>query len=147
MEECQEDVSIEAAIDHAEALRREPCPKCGRQDGTVELRASHFIWSYLKSYSGTVEWTLYCRGCGKQANLTGIAGSLIVGWWSVPGLFLTPVFVARNIGEIRRFDRATSASPGLVAFARFRLAEALYEGSVPDDDDLDERRTDGKPPG
>jgi hypothetical protein len=47
-------------------------------------------------------------------------------------LFLTPVYVARNIGEVRRLDGSSVASQELIEFARMVLAEALLDSREPD---------------
>ena len=121
------DIDVEHARALAAELRSGECPRCGRSGDTPEMRRAHYIYSYIKGYSEAVETRLCCRRCGRNSNLLAILGCVAAGWWSLPGLLLTPGYVVRNLLEIRRFDKETAPSPALVECARSMLAAATLD--------------------
>ena len=48
----------------------------------------------------------------------GMAFSGFLGWWSLPGLFVTPMQLWRNGRELRKVPDPNVASPELVAMVR-----------------------------
>lgn len=52
---------------------------------------------------------------------------LLLGWWSLRGLFLTPVQIAKNLRDICRDDQDWRPSEGLLRYARIELADAVLK--------------------
>jgi len=53
---------------------------------------SLLVWSWKWRIAG-----VFCQSCAQSAALKASAVSLVLGWWSVQGLFLTPAAVFRNL--------------------------------------------------
>ncbi len=114
-----------AVRDHARSMRFAPCPRCGVRDNTVEARATYTVVSYLtgaRSDSGTA---ICCRRCGARHARGAAIVCALVGWWSLPGLFLTPAAIVQNLRESRRLDGHHEPTPELMLEARRALARRL----------------------
>lgn len=112
---------------HANAILMGPCPCCGRQGKPIEVRPRWLIVSAILYVSRNVERTLSCRRCAQRKNWWAIASCLLLGWWSVPGLFETPVAIYRNLTEIYARRIRKGPSEELIYRAKLDLAKQLIE--------------------
>ncbi len=125
-------------LDHAMRIRSGPCPKCGRRNGINEARRQYWVWSALVFASWGQDCRIQCRRCGVMGNLECIGSSLLLGPWSIKGVFLTPVQIVRNIAEMMRTDPG-SPSDECLQLTRLQLgrelvmrrASGLQAGPVP----------------
>ena len=94
------------------------CSICGGK-GPVGVHARHRIASLILT-SSAHEPRISCRACGLKGQASALVHGLLLGWWGIPGLFLTPVQVLRNVrgmlkgagtpAELERAVRLTLAS-------------------------------------
>lgn len=116
-------------LDHAMRIRSGPCPKCGRRNGLNEARRQYWVWSALVFASWGQDCRIQCRRCGVWGNLECIGSSLLLGPWSIKGMFLTPVQIVRNIGEMMRTD-SDSPSDECLWLTRLQLGRERIEAGA-----------------
>ena len=112
-------------VAHAKIIRSGPCPRCGRSGSIVEVRPMFEIVSAIWLCSRSALHELLCRRCGARKNMRFAIANLFLGWWSVPGLFLTPLFVYRNLSHALREQFGPEPSAKLMLEARLELADTL----------------------
>ena len=83
-----------------EEVFRGNCPRCNGL-GPVDVHKVHQVWSALILTRWSSAQQVSCKSCATKSQLGGTLFSLALGWWGFPwGLVLTPVQIARNIGEM-----------------------------------------------
>jgi hypothetical protein len=84
-----------------ESIFRGPCPKCSKQNGPVDIRKSHEVFSALVFTRWSTKMILSCKSCGSKKQVGAIFFSGLAGWWGFPwGLIMTPVQLVRNANEL-----------------------------------------------
>lgn len=122
-------IPTDLVIERAHQLRVEACPACHADGGLLDVRVSEAPVSLVLFHSEGRGETLCCRRCGDRANLTGILVAVLMGWWSLPGLFATPGAIYRNWRAFRTRDSG-GFSPAFLHQARLRLARELGDAGV-----------------
>jgi hypothetical protein len=104
------------------------CPKCNGS-GPVDVYTSHKVWAalVLTQWSSTPQ--VSCRACGVKSQIGGTLFSLVLGWWAVHGLLMTPVQIGRNIAGMVSPPDATKPSPKLENVIRMTMAARAVEQS------------------
>ena len=106
------------------AIRRGPCPKCGGP-GPVDLQVSHVITSLLVVTSWGTRIELACNRCGVKKKIWGILHCMLMGWWGVWGLIMTPIQIMRNFfGAFRKPDLSVT-TPQLEQMIRVEIAQQV----------------------
>lgn len=103
------------------------CPKCGGS-GPVDVHISHQVWSaiYLTRWKSIP--VLCCRKCGVKSQVGDLVFSMLAGWWGIPwGIFVTPMQVFRNIGELASPPSPARPSERLLNHARRLIASTAVE--------------------
>jgi len=99
------------------------CPRCG-SPGPVDVHKSHTVWSALVLTSWSSQPALSCKSCAKKRQLGAILFSSVFGWWGFPwGLGMTPLQIARNIGELAGGPQPGRPSPLLEKLVRMQAAD------------------------
>lgn len=81
-------------------VRNAPCPQC-QGPGPVDVHTSHQVYSLLLVTRWRSQSRVSCRACGRKAQATDLAISLVAGWWGFPwGFIWTPIQVGRNIAGL-----------------------------------------------
>jgi hypothetical protein len=113
-----------------EAVFRGPCPKCSKQNGPVDIRKSHEVFSALVFTRWSTKVMVGCKSCGTKKQVGAMLFSGFAGWWGFPwGLVMTPIQVVRNATEI--FSKnSNSPSPELERAIRLQMG-AQYSALVP----------------
>jgi len=111
--------------EHAESMRRRPCPRCKSRLSMLEMRPAFHIVSAFFICSRHADHEFLCRRCGIRRNVFASIVDFFLGWWSLPGLFVTPIFIYRNIREAYRDRFDAKPSRQLVYRAMLELAESL----------------------
>lgn len=85
------------------------CAICGGS-GPVDVHRSYRVISFIIiSQYGSFQ-QLSCRWCGTKAKLKEACITFFMGWWALPGIFLTPPFVLANMfGVVAEFFCAFGA--------------------------------------
>lgn len=110
--------------------RNGSCPLC-RGIGPNDVFVAHRVWSAIRICRWVSEPKISCAPCAKSRHWKGIAFSGFLGWWSVPGLFLTPVQLYRNFRGLGKTEVPPVPSPQLEAMVRDELAAAkIASGAV-----------------
>lgn len=125
--EAAEGIGKDAVEALAFEIKNGPCPKCMRERSKPETWTTHWIWSAIFVSSWASETRLTCRSCARKANAMALLACLLLGWWSLRGLFLTPVQIAKNLRDICRDDQDWRPSEGLLRYARIELADAVLK--------------------
>jgi len=111
-------------IQHAQVIKRSPCPRCHRRGAGIEVRESYWVWSALIITRWQTKRAICCRKCGVQDNWSALAFSFGLGWWGVPGgIILTPYQVIRNLVTIASKADKTEPSKALLTFAKKNLLD------------------------
>ena len=107
-------------------LHQGPCPRCGGP-GPVDVHTAHKIWSviYLSSYSTKTE--LCCRKCGLKMQAWSTLSCLLFGWWSLHGLFMTPVQILCNISGMLRPPKPDAPSREMRKIVHTALAAQISD--------------------
>jgi hypothetical protein len=102
---------------------RSLCRSCEKNYG-VDVYSSHRFWSAIFYWSWKTSSNVLCRQCGRAKQLKDLAFCLIAGWWSAPGIIITPFFILSNIIALfRRTD--SSPSERFKKLVRINLARHL----------------------
>ena len=73
------------------------CGSCGSVTAQPRYVAYHTVRSYLVwAKTGRLEG-IFCRDCADRAAVRASIFSWLWGWWSIPGLLLTPLALLRNL--------------------------------------------------
>jgi ADP-ribose pyrophosphatase YjhB (NUDIX family) len=118
-------------VQHAWAMRVRACPACGRNGSIVEMRPTYLIASLIWFCWRETKYEMCCARCSKHKSLQAVAYCFLLGWWSLWGLFATPVRIARNLHAAFRWRIPENPSPQLMFRARLELAESLQAAMAP----------------
>ena len=77
------------------------CGICGARTEVTPLRLRHVTGLLLLAHS-RVESALMCRRCAQRRFLLVTLHNLLLGWWSGPSFFLTPIALIQNTREMHR---------------------------------------------
>ena len=138
-ESCRENARLAEAsiglapdliVEHARSIRVRPCPVCCRSGSVVEMRKAHYVISLVWLIHTESSHALSCKRCGVARNMKAAALCLLMGWWSIWGLILTPVRIYQNIRLAMRKDEAPEPSAELIKHAMMDLASSLRSAGV-----------------
>lgn len=76
------------------------CPKCGGP-GPVDVTLVHDTFSLFWFSWATKKAIVACRSCGRRSQGFALLRCSVLGWWSVMGIVLTPIALARNLWGLR----------------------------------------------
>lgn len=110
----------------AQKVRQGLCPKC-YGNGPVDLHISYRIWSAGIITSWRTTPNICCRSCGIKSQIFDCIFSFLLGWWSIYGLFGTPVYVIKNIAGILKGPDVLNPSEKLENFIRGIIAQQMME--------------------
>jgi hypothetical protein len=103
------------------------CPRCGRA-GPIDMHKAHRVWSALVVTSWSSSPELSCKPCATRRQAGAILFSALVGWWGFPwGLLVTPLQIAKNIGDMAGGPKPGQPSPLLQKYVRLRVAVSLLQ--------------------
>jgi hypothetical protein len=113
--------------------RQSRCPRCKRQDATIDVYEHHRVHSLLLMTQWSTRRSVCCRRCGRRDQLLSTLYCLGLGWWGFPwGLLVTPVQIIRNIVGLCQGEppRPTTAFEQIV---RRQIARHYFEaqGALP----------------
>jgi len=134
---CAHVIPPDVVRDEAMRVRVGACPNCHRQSGPIESRMVHWVVGMINVTWWHDESFLSCRACHRKRLLTRSIRMVLFGWWSVYGIFMTPVRLVKNVMSWRRAD-PEAPSQALLARVHFDLvlklakAPGTAEGASPD---------------
>jgi hypothetical protein len=80
------------------------CSLCNGS-GPIDAHISCFVLSLVYFSYSRFTPHICCRKCGRIKQVKGLLISLFFGWWSIPGIIATPIFIVRNLrGLFKRID-------------------------------------------
>jgi len=91
------------------------CSHC-KQAKPVDIHMAHYVWSALVISSYSSEGMLACRSCGVKKQLGALAFCLALGWWSITGIILTPIWIIRNLFGVLVGPDSSRPSQKLIDF-------------------------------
>lgn len=108
------------------------CCRCGVVTAQPRYIIFHQVGSYLLWAKRTRTEGIFCRDCADTAAVRASVATWITGWWSLPGLVLTPIALMRNLlgGSKPRDQNARlliRQARAFQALDEFDLAHALTE--------------------
>ncbi len=118
---AEEQVTEEDVRRAVEEMRNGNCPLC-RGMGPNEAYVAHRIWSAVRFSSWRSEARISCARCGTKRQINGIIFSTFLGWWSIYGIFVTPMQIYRNIRDLRNPPEPAFPSDRFKAMVREQLA-------------------------
>ena len=92
---------------------------------------AHRIWSAVRFSSWRSEARICCGRCGNKRQINGIIFSTFLGWWSIYGLFMTPVQIYRNVRDLRNPPDPARPSDRFAALVREELAARMLAQMAP----------------
>ena len=110
----------QVAMDRALAIHAGQCPCCSGP-GPVDLHFSYRGWSALFVSAWESRSRISCRRCGARQQLQAIIYTLLLGWWSIPGILMTIVQVSRNLAALSHPPDPSIPTRGFVARVRVQL--------------------------
>jgi len=110
---------------HAQATFTGSCPLCARRGKPIEIRPRWLVVSIIVNVAIETEYALCCRRCAHRKNGWAALTCLLFGWWSLPGLLVTPAAIYRNIAAIYVRRVLAGPSPRLLEWAAFDLARRV----------------------
>jgi hypothetical protein len=116
------DIPEHEIVQHAQFIKRSPCPLCHRRESGIDVRESYWVWSALIITRWQTRRAVCCRKCGVKDNWTALGFSFGLGWWGVPvGIILTPYQIIRNLLAIASKTDRPEPSKALLSFAKKNL--------------------------
>ncbi|MGE5504596.1 MAG: DnaJ domain-containing protein [Actinomycetota bacterium] len=73
------------------------CTACGKVTAQPRFVAMHTVTSYLVWAKTARVEGIFCRDCADRAAVRASTRTWLQGWWSPPGLLLTPIALLRNL--------------------------------------------------
>lgn len=73
------------------------CRDCGRVTAQPRYVVIHRVHSYLIWAKMARIQGIFCRACADRATVRASTATWAMGWWSLPGLLLTPFVLIRNL--------------------------------------------------
>jgi hypothetical protein len=101
-----------------------PCPRC-LQNRSVDVYESHRIRSFIVYSSWQTNSFVACRECAHQQQSEDLAFCFFAGWWSPPGILITPFFILFNIVAMFRRQDPSLASDRFRIMVRMNVARHL----------------------
>ena len=101
-----------------------PCSRCGQVTAQPRYVVFRQVKSYLVWAKTTRQEGIFCRSCADRVAAGSSTVTWLLGWWSIPGLILTPLVLLGNLLGGKKPDDAN---------ARLLLGQArafLYRGDV-----------------
>ena len=134
----------ELVHEHTLNLHRGECPIC-QGEGPVDLHQAYWVGSalYFSRFGSTAQ--VSCRRCARWSQLRYTFQSLGVGWWALPGIFMTPIQVLRNVFAMFSPPHPHHPSPRLQEFVKLRLIEEALSHAPPESTDPDKPIAEGSP--
>lgn len=114
-------VPIDEARQLAEQIHHGRCPRCNAAS-PVDVHTSYRVWSALVLTRWRSLSHVSCRKCGYKDVGKSMLSSLLLGWWALPGILVTPLQLVRNLGALLQPGNAREPSARLVQHARMILA-------------------------
>ncbi len=76
------------------------CPRCHQTAKGVDIRRHHRLLSavFFQTY-GTGQ-SVCCRSCATKMQLGSLGFTFLLGWWSPRGIFMTPIWIGKNVVEL-----------------------------------------------
>ena len=110
----------------AQAIHQGLCPKC-QGNGPVDVHTSYRVLSALVITHWRTSPNICCRSCGTKSQVCDCIFSFFLGWWSLHGLFTTPVYVFKNIVGILKGPEELNPSEKLKNLIRGIIAQQMME--------------------
>lgn len=80
-----------------EKIHRLNCPNCGSKHSNLRGHKFKTIISFI-IFSNQIEKNrIFCNSCAKNKRVKSFLTTVIFGWWSIKGLFLTPYTIITEI--------------------------------------------------
>ena len=73
------------------------CSACGALTAQPRYVAYHLVRSYLVWAKTSRLEGIFCRACADRAAVKASVITWLWGWWSIPGILLTPLALVRNL--------------------------------------------------
>jgi hypothetical protein len=105
-------------------VRSAPCSVCGGP-GPIDVYTSYKVWSLLHFAAPSSTARICCRKCGRKAQIFSTLFCFVFGWWSIEGVFLTPVQIGLNLKGLLKPPDAQKPSPELQKQVRLKLAAQI----------------------
>src|ERR1700760_1218516 len=121
--ECIPEDQIEKQVLEA---HQGPCPKCGK-DVSIDVHSSYRFWSALIYWSWKGKSFVACKECARATQGEDLVLSALSGWWSPPGVLITPFAIILNILAIGRRVDPRNPSERFRKLMRMSLARSLAE--------------------
>jgi hypothetical protein len=102
---------------------RGPCPKCSR-NVSVDVHTSYRFRSALIFLSGKEQSFVSCSECARKTQRDDLGFTIISGWWSPPGILITPFAVAFQLVAMRRPIDAENPSDRFRKLVKLRIAQS-----------------------
>lgn len=102
------------------------CPECGGP-GPVDYHTTRRIVSMFFLAQEVRRDLIVCARCARAALWKDTASSLLLGWWSLHGLVLTPICCGRNLLALGRERVPTHPSNRLEITVRLQLMDELVQ--------------------
>jgi hypothetical protein len=101
---CAQVIPPDAIRDEALRVRAGACPNCKKPSGPVESRMVYWVVGLINVTWWHDESFLSCRPCHRRRLVSRSIRTFLFGWWSVRGIFMTPVRLVKNVLAWRRPD-------------------------------------------
>jgi len=86
-------------VEHAQRCFEGPCAVCDGP-GPIDLHVAHRLLSAIVFTRLTSAPLLSCKECGREKQRRSAIITALFGWWSIAGIFMTPVYIFRNLEEM-----------------------------------------------
>jgi len=117
-----ETVPKELALSLASKTHSGSCPICGRTV-PIDVHKYHRLWSVLVYSQFRSLEQISCRRCGIKTQVRAILFSMMCGWWSPRGFFLTPICVFCNLYSIAKAPKPGRPSDRLLDLTKLDVAK------------------------
>jgi hypothetical protein len=91
------DLEKQSLIKKIENLK---CPSCGKKESNLIGQEFNIIVSAIRLLSNSSENRILCANCGRKKKIRTFLINGLLGWWSVPGIFLTPYTLLKDTNNI-----------------------------------------------
>ncbi|MHB1277677.1 MAG: hypothetical protein ACYC1Q_04700 [Bacteroidia bacterium] len=114
-----EEFDEQTLYEHAEILRKLPCPLCGSGKEKLNATITGTVISIIYATQYEKEFKIACPNCLDAANNHAMTKSVLLGWWGPWGLIKTPQALYMN-DKMKKQNRLSEPNELFLGFVHER---------------------------
>ncbi len=107
---------------YSNLLRNLPCPICSSPNDKLNGTKSYILKSFIFFSVNSEELSIACPNCLDMQNNKANLITALLGWWGIPSVFKTPIYIYRNL-KAKKENRADVSTKALIEFTQENIGK------------------------